>query len=166
MIRYLPGIRLCFLLLFLFSVGAIASMLYMQHVMGLPPCALCITQRVFMIALGITALIAAIHNPRTWGHRVYAGVGLGFALGGVYFANHHRWLQSLPEDQVPACGPGLNYLLENFPLMEALQLLLRGDGNCAEVQWTFLSLSIPQWALVGFIGLSAIFIWQMLRSKA
>jgi disulfide bond formation protein DsbB len=163
MTNYLPGMRLCFLLVFIFSVGAMASMLYMQHVMGLPPCALCITQRIFMMGLGFTALIAAIHNPKLWGRRVYAVVGLAFSGGGVFFANHHRWLQNLPEDQVPACGPGLDYLWENFPVLDALKLLLRGDGNCAEVQWTFLTLSIPEWALVAFIGLGGVFIWQLLR---
>lgn len=166
MMSYLPGIRLTFLLVFLFSVAAMASMLYMQYAMGLPPCALCVTQRILMMGLGFTALAAAIHNPKHWGRHVYAGVGLGFALGGVYIANHHRWIQGLPEDQVPACGPGLGYLWENFPILDVLKLLLRGDGNCADVQWTFLSLSIPAWALVGFIGLALVFVWQLLRQRA
>ena len=142
-----------------------ASMLYMQHAMGLLPCALCVTQRVFMIALGVVALIAGIHNPKGWGRRVYAVLGLVASLGGTYFANHHRWIQSLPEDQVPACGPGLDYMLENFPITQVLELLLRGDGNCHDILWTFLGLSIPGWSLVGFASLSAVFLWQLLRHR-
>jgi len=165
MAKFLPGIRVCFLLIFLFSVGAMASMLYMQYAMDLLPCALCITQRICMIALGLVALVAAIHNPVGWGRRVYASAGLLAALGGVYIANHHRWIQSLPDDQVPSCGPGLGYLWENFPILDVLKLLLRGDGNCHDIVWQFLGLSITGWSLVAFSGLSVVFIWQLIRPR-
>ncbi len=116
-----------------------------------------------MISLGLVGLAAAIHNPKAWGRKVYAALGLIASLGGVYFANHHRWIQGLPEDQVPACGPGLDYMLDNFPLTQVLELLLRGDGNCHDILWTFLGLSIPGWALLGFVCLSAAFVWQIIR---
>ena len=163
--QFLPGTRLGFLIIFLGCFAAIASMLYMQYVMGLEPCALCVTQRVAMITAGTVALIAFIHNPKAWGRRVYAGLGLASALGGAYIANHHRWLQGLPEDQVPTCGPGLGYLWENFPILDVLKLLLRGDGNCHDVLWSFLGLTIPGWSLVAFICLSGIYLWQLLRQN-
>ena len=72
------------------------------------------------------------------------------ALVGGGFSIRQLWLQSLPADQVPACGPSVDYILENFPLSKALEMLLRGDGNCAEVLWTFLGISIPGWTLVAF----------------
>ncbi|MED6333036.1 MAG: disulfide bond formation protein B, partial [Pseudomonadota bacterium] len=71
---------------------------------------------------------------------------------GSYFAIRQIWLQNLPEDQVPACGPGLTYIYENFPFIELLNFLLKGDGNCAEVQFRFFGLlSIPQMAMVAFV---------------
>lgn len=164
MLQYLPSIRLTSLLLFLFAVAAMASMYYMQFVMDLVPCPLCITQRIFMIALGLVALVAAIHNPKAVGRRIYAGLGLLFTAGGWFFAFRHVGLQNLPEDQVPVCGPSLEYLLENFPLMQALEVLLRGDGNCAEVVWEF-GLTIPGWSLVGFSGLIIVHGWQLLRRQ-
>jgi disulfide bond formation protein DsbB len=60
------------------------------------------------------------------------------------------WLQNLPADQVPECGPGLEYMLNAFPLTEALSLVFRGSGECADVQWVFLGLTIPGWTLVIF----------------
>lgn len=90
-------------------------------------------------------------------------VGIVFAILGGSFSSRQLWLQSLPPDQVPACGPALDYLFENFPLMEVLSVMLRGDGNCAEVSWTFLSISIPGWTLVAFIGLALFNIWQIFR---
>ena len=165
MTRYLPGIRLCFFLIFLFSVCAMASMLYMQYGMGFEPCYLCIVQRVFMIGLGLVALLAAIHNPKHWGRRIYAGLGGAVAIGGAFFAGRHVWIQNLPEDQVPVCGPGYDYLRENFPIIEVAKLLMRGDGNCHEIVWSFLGLSIPGWSFVGFTCITVVFAWQLLRSK-
>jgi disulfide bond formation protein DsbB len=87
-------------------------------------------------------------------------------LAGSGFAGRHVWLQSLPEDQVPACGPSVDYLLDNFPLSEALQILLRGNGNCAEVDWSLLGLSIPGWTLLAFIGIGVIAGWNGWRRFA
>ncbi len=127
------------------------------------PCPLCITQRIFVVAAGIIAILAAIHNPGITGLRVYAALGLLAAGSGAGFSGRHVWLQNLPEDQVPSCGPGLSYMFENFPIMEAFELLLLGDGNCSEVVWSFLGLSIPGWLLVSFIGLIIINGWQLFR---
>lgn len=159
----LPSARLTFLLLFLGCTGLMLVGFYMQYVMDLYPCPLCITQRVFIVAVGVMGLLGFIINPKTMGRRILGVCGLIFAVAGGSFSSRQLWLQSLPPDQVPACGPDIGYLMENFPLMDALSVLLRGDGNCAEVSWSFLGVSIPGWTLVAFIGLAAFNIWQILR---
>lgn len=159
----LPSSRLTFLIIFLGCAGLMLVGLYMQYAMDLHPCPLCITQRVFIIAVGVSALLAFIVNPRRLGTRIFAFLGFLFAVIGGSFSSRQLWLQSLPEDEVPACGPTLDYMLNNFPLTEALSVLLRGDGNCAEVAWSFLGISIPGWTLVAFIGLALFNIWQMFR---
>lgn len=159
----LPSSRIIFLLLALGCAGAMAAALYMEHAMGLEPCPLCIFQRVFVIVAGIISLIAAIHHPQISGIRIYGALVIASAVTGGGIAIRQLWLQSLPEDQVPACGPSLDYLLDVFPLTEVVNMVLSGDGSCAEVQWTFLGLSIPGWTLVGFVGLAAIGIFQMVR---
>jgi protein dithiol:quinone oxidoreductase len=161
----LPSIRITFLLLFLGCTGLILIGLYMQHGMGLYPCPLCITQRVFIIACGFTALTAFIVNPKSMGTKIFGSIGLILAMAGGSFSSRQLWLQSLPEDQAPACGPALEYLLENFPLMDALSVLLRGDGNCAKVEWTLFGVSIAGWTLVAFVGLAAFNVWQILRKR-
>lgn len=137
-----------------FCLALLGTALYFQHVMGLDPCPLCIIQRIFVIAIGAVMLVAAAHNPRHLGRRVYGGLITVFAVLGIAVAGRQVWLQNLPPDQVPACGPGLEYLLQTFPLTEALKLVFQGSGECAEVQWTFLGLSIPGWTLVMFTGLA------------
>jgi disulfide bond formation protein DsbB len=136
---------------------------YLDGVLGLEPCPLCLTQRVFVVFSGVISLLAVLHNPSTIGLRVYAALsGVSAAIGGG-FAARHTWLQHLPEDLVPACGPDLQYMLDTLPFTETLELLLMGDGNCAEVLWTFMGLSIPEQSLILFIGLCCANVWQMLR---
>jgi len=144
--------------------GLIVTALVLQQKLGLHPCPLCITQRICVMVVGLVALVAAVHNPVSkTGLRVYALLQSVGALAGIGVAGRHVWIQSLPEDQVPACGPGLKFMFDNFPFMDALKLLLKGDGNCAVVDWTFLGLSIPAWVLISCIGLLALNIWQMAR---
>ena len=160
----IPSVRYTNLIIFLGCVGLILAGVYMEHVMRLLPCPLCITQRGFFDIIGLLALIAFIHNPQLRGRRIYAALGILAACGGAYFAQHQLWLQSLPADQVPACGPGLSYMFTVFPFMEAFKMLLQGDGTCAHVD-KILGLSIAGWSLLAFIGLAFINAFQIVRSK-
>jgi disulfide bond formation protein DsbB len=147
--------RLLFVYGALLCAALMATALYLQHALRLEPCPLCVFQRIFVIVLGVVMLAAAVHDPRGVGRRLYGALVLLFALLGVAVAGRHVWLQHLPADQVPECGPGLNYILDAFPLHEAFALVFRGSGECAEVQWTFAGLSIPEWTLAIFFALTA-----------
>lgn len=157
--------RLVFVGLALLAVASMLfARLFLQAYLGLDACPLCMTQRVFVVLWGVIALIGALHNPPGWGRRVYGALG-GLAAGvGAAVAARHVWLQHLPEDQVPACGPGLEYMLENFPFSETISLVMMGDGNCAETAWTFLGFSIPEQTLVVFCAVILICLWQTVRS--
>lgn len=136
---------------------------YLQFVQNLEPCPLCILQRLAFMALGLSFLIGALIGPGRIGTRIVAGLGLLFADLGAAIAGRQVWLQSLPADQVPACGPGLDYMVENFPLLKTLSMVLRGSGECAENAWQFLGLGIAAWALVWFVMLGALSIYLLLR---
>tara|TARA_R110001606_G_scaffold171956_5_gene318080 strand:- start:9045 stop:9551 length:507 start_codon:yes stop_codon:yes gene_type:complete len=161
----LPSPRAVFALGFLGCLAAMGGALYLQHVVGLEPCPLCIFQRVAVIAAAVVLLIATLHGPRGAGMRVYAGLTLLACLAGAGIAIRHLWLQSLPADQVPTCGPGLDYMLDVFPLKEVLAEVLSGSGECAEVSWRFLGLTLPGWSLVVFAGLGALSLVQLLRPR-
>lgn len=155
------------LVFFGLAMTAVVAMLfarvYLENILGLAPCPLCMTQRVFVVLWGGIALLAAIHNPATLGRRLYAGLCSLAALCGGAVAVRHVWLQHLPPDQVPACGPSLEYMLETLPFSETLSLVLMGDGNCAETQWTFIGLTIPEQTLILAAGVLAVCIWQLFR---
>ena len=139
------------------------AVFYFQNHLQLEPCYLCITQRVFVIAIAVICALAALQNPAQYGQKVYAGLSALMAMIGGYFSVKQLWLQGLPEDQVPACGVPVDYLFDAFSLSEALSHLLRGDGNCAEVQWELLGISMPGWVLIAFIGYALMGIFQFIR---
>ena len=72
----LPSSRTIFLIVFLGCTGLMGVALFMEHVMGLEPCNLCILQRVAVIATALIALVAAIHGPAVNGIKTYAGFGI------------------------------------------------------------------------------------------
>lgn len=146
-----------------FCAALLGVALYMEHVMGLMPCYLCIVQRVFVLLTGLVLLAAGLHDPGRMGQRIYASLGALSALLGGSFSTRQLWLQSLPADQVPACGPPADYLFDALPWADALGMLLRGDGNCAQIQWTLLGISIPGWTLMAFAALLALCVMQGLR---
>jgi len=138
---------------------------YLQYVKGLDPCPLCLVQRGFFWALLAICLVAALHGPRGRSAIAYAAAALLFAAGGAAVASRQVWLQHLPPDKVPACGPDLFFMLENFPLGQTLKRLFTGTGECAAVDWTFLGLSIAEWSLAWFVALAFYAAWLALRAR-
>jgi disulfide bond formation protein DsbB len=151
----LPPRRIAYALGFAVCAGLMAYALYLQYVVGLDPCPLCIFQRVCVIAMGVVFLVAAFHNPGRAGASGYALLQLLIGGAGAAFAARQVWLQSLPKDEVPACGMGLNYMLDTLPVTDVLRKVFEGSGECAEKGWEFLHLSIAGWTLVFFIAMIA-----------
>lgn len=150
---------------FLTCVAMMGFALFSQHVLLLDPCPLCIFQRLAVIMLGLVLLVAALHDPGRSGARIYAVVVGIVAAGGAAIAGWHVWLQHLPPAEVPSCGPGFGYIVDNFPLSEALSLIFKGSGECAEVVWSFLGLSMPTWVVISLLGLGIAGVWNNLRGS-
>ena len=144
---------------FLACAGLIGYALYAQYVLGLVPCPLCIFQRIGTIVTGVLFLIAAVHNPRGGGARVYGALIALAALGGMLVSARHVWIQAQPPGTVAACGADLDYLLEIMPVTEVVSKVLTGSGECGKVDWTFLGLSMPWWVAISLAVLGA---WALL----
>jgi protein dithiol:quinone oxidoreductase len=151
---------------FLICAGLLGFALYLQYVEHQDPCPLCILQRVAFIAMMAVFLIAALHGPARRGAVVYSTALFIIAGIGAAIAGRQVWLQHLPPDRVPACGPGLDYMLQTFPLAKALQKIFAGSGECAEAGWRFLGLTIAGWSLVWFIALGAFAVLIAARARA
>jgi len=149
----LPRRRLAYFLAFGVCAGLIGFSLYLQYGEGLDPCPLCLFQRACVIGMGIAFLVAAYHGPGRFGATMYALLQLVIGGSGIALAARQVWLQSLPKDQVPSCGMGLNYMLETLPFTDVLKKVFEGSGECAEKGWEFLHLSIAGWTLVFFTAL-------------
>ncbi len=152
-----------------FCVMMMAVALGLEHLVGLEPCPLCIFQRVAVIAAGGVFAVAALHDPKgRLGAALYGLLSLLAVATGIGLAGRHLWLQSLPADQVPSCGPGLDYMMEVLPLQQVVAMVLNASGECAEISARFLGLSLPGWTLIGFVVLSMVplgLLWRSLRPR-
>lgn len=150
--RFAAGTLVCALLL--------AFGYYLQYVQGLDPCPLCQVQRAFYYLVGGAFLAGALHGKFL---PAYSSLAALFTLGGIGTAGRQVWLQHLPADKVPQCGPDLEFMLKNLPLSRTLEKLFTGTGECAVVDWSFLGLSIAEWSLGWFLVLFCYALWLALR---
>ncbi len=157
--------RTFFLAISLICAALLGYGYYLQFGQGLEPCPLCVFQRIAFIAVLAVALVGLIHGPSGLTAVIYGGLLALFAVTGAVIAGRQVWLQHLPADQVPECGPGLDYMLEVFPLGETLKMVFTGSGECAEVDWTFLFLSIAEWSLAWFILLALAGIMYAVKNR-
>ena len=150
------------------ALGALVCILllgyayYLQYAQGLEPCPLCLVQRGFFYLVLTVLILGALHGR---GRKIYGPMAALFALGGIATAGRQLWLQSLPADKVPQCGPDLFFMLENFPLSRTLEKLFTGTGECAVVDWKFLGLSIAGWSAVWFAALFCYALWLAFSSR-
>lgn len=152
---------------FVFGAIACAALLgygfYLQYHDGQDPCPLCLVQRGFYFALLFVFLVAALHGARRAGTVLYGLLLFVLAIAGGGVAARQVWLQHLPADQLPKCGPDLYFMLDNFPLGKVITNLFRGSGQCAEVTWRFLGLSIAEWSLAWFAVFALLALWAVFR---
>ena len=162
----MPGERMLFALPALACAGLLAFAYYLQYFQDQNPCPLCLVQRGFYYLLLVLFAAAALQRPGRTGRIVYCSAALLAALGGVAVAVRQVWLQHLPADQVPDCGPDLLYMVKNLPFERMLEKLFRGSGQCAEVHWKLLGLSIAEWSLAWLAAFALYALWLGLRKRA
>lgn len=162
----IPSSRFCNGIGVAAAIGSLAiAYFYMERHLGLEACPLCLIDRGIVAIIGLLLLLAFLFNPQRLGQRLLAVPALLFSGLGMAVCIRHLWLQSLPKDQLPECTPGLDYMLETFPLGETIHTIFTSAGECAEVAWTFLGLSIPAQTLLLFIGFAALSMLQILRRQ-
>ncbi|MGB3840791.1 MAG: disulfide bond formation protein B [Rhodanobacter sp.] len=147
--------RFSFAVGFLVCAALMGFALYAEYAWEMTPCPLCIFQRVGFIVMGVFFLLGALHAPRGGLRWIYAaGVWLG-AVFGIVVAARHLWIQSLPADQIPSCGPPLDYMFSAFPFAKVLRMVFAGSGECAAVE-PILGLPMPAWTLLWFVLLAVL----------
>jgi disulfide bond formation protein DsbB len=155
--------RAIYAFIFVACAGLLAdAIFYMQEQLGLEPCPMCIVQRYAFIAVGVVALVAAIHGPRERGRIAYSSLIVLCAIAGAGVAIRHSYLQHYPP-KMETCGTDLEFLLDTFPLTQALPKIFAGSGSCSAVTWKFLGLSIPEWSLAWFVIFVVLAIWAARR---
>ncbi|WP_417559404.1 disulfide bond formation protein B [Marinomonas sp.] len=146
------------------AFALLAVAFYMEYQMGLEPCPLCMLQRIVFFCVGMVSLVSAL-TANEKARKIFSWLVVVLSFAGAALAIRHLYLQSLPMDELPACLPGLSYMFEVFPWQEIMQAMVMGTGECGDVVWTFLGISIPGWTLVAFIGMAIINIVIALRAN-
>jgi disulfide bond formation protein DsbB len=156
--------RLLFLLILLSCIGVLGYAQYLQHIEGLLPCPLCVAQRVAYWLLGLTALLAFLHNPKVTGRRCYGFLLSALTLTGAVIAARHAWLIRYPESFECGISPEEAFL-NSLPIAEWWPAMFEANGDCANIDWEYLSLTIPDWSLITFISLGALSLYILLIKK-
>lgn len=149
----------------LICLGMLAFGVYLQLVVGLVPCPMCIVQRYALILIMLVAGVAALLRSRG---SYLAGLGLiGLLSGfGAFVAIRQSFLQWFPPE-FASCGRDFYGMIESFPLKRVIPMIFAGSGDCSAVDWTFLGLSIANWAFLWFSGvflLVATLMWRRRRA--
>ena len=164
--------RRIFVLLGTTSLALIIVALLFEHMLLLEPCLLCYAQRACVYLVILLSLVGFLHkNQSLMIFRSYIGLTIAIIVCGISLSIRQLYLQNLPRDLVPTCGPDIDYLFETLPVLEVFMIAIKGDGNCAEVLWSFLGISLPGWLLVAFVGLLfytlvSLYISKKLHSKS
>ena len=154
------------LVIFLIVGSLLGYAAYSMKILGLEPCTLCITQQFFYCLIGISSFVSFLQNPGVTISRVYSFFISLFAIAGIWISGRQIWLQGLPEDEVPLCGPPLEYIIDVFPFADVLNALFMGDGNCAEIPWQFLGLSMAGWSFIWFLVIFFLSVISLNKSRA
>ncbi|MBD8527584.1 disulfide bond formation protein B [Pseudomarimonas arenosa] len=146
-------------------LGLLGYALYAQHQMFLDPCPLCIFQRIAFLIMAVGFALGLALGGRGWLRVVSVLVIAMGGAAGLGVSGWHVYLQQLPPDQVPGCGPGLEYMLQTLPLSQVLSKVFAGSGECAEVDWTFLGLSMPAWTFIWYALLLVGTVWALRQKR-
>ena len=155
--------RRLYALICLACLGLLGFGLYLQHVVGLEPCPMCIVQRYAMIGVALAAAVgAALQGPRS--HRWLGGVLLLLAVFGAFVAARQSWLQWYPPE-IATCGRDFYGMIENFPLQRAIPMIFKGSGDCTAIDWTFLGGTIANWSFLWFAAFALLAVALLLRRR-
>jgi len=140
--------RRAFGLISLACVAMLCFGLYLQHVVGLEPCPMCVVQRYALVGVAVFAGLAAASGPRAL-RNLWGVLALLSCVGGAFTAARQTWLQWYPPEFV-SCGRDIYGMIESFPLQRVVPMIFRGSGDCTKIDWTFLGLSIANWSFLCF----------------
>jgi len=157
--------RIIYLLVFLACAGLLAAAYVFEYVYYMDPCPLCIMQRIAVLLIGISGLVGFVFASSMMAKVSASIFMLLSSILGMSVAGRHIWIQGLPADEIPTCGPSLEYMVDTLPWADVLALMLRGNGNCADGHWSFIGLSMPQWVMVWYVGFAVVALYLLFKRK-
>ena len=145
----------------LVCVALLAFGLYLQHVVGLEPCPMCIVQRYTLVLVAIVSGVSTLSARRNF---LITGASLLVLLSGfgAFVAARQSFLQWYPPEIV-SCGRDFYGMIETFPLKRSIPMIFKGSGDCTAIDWTFLGGSIANWSFASFVLIGVIALMLVVR---
>ena len=161
LLKFLDQPRRMLVLICAVCIAMLAFGLYLQHVVGLEPCPMCIVQRYALVLVAVIAALTAFAHRKGW---LLTGAGLMvlFSGFGAFVAARQSFLQWYPPQEA-SCGRDLFGMIETFPLKRVIPMIFKGSGDCTKIDWTFLGLSIANWSFVAFAVIALMGLALVLR---
>nr|WP_062379649.1 disulfide bond formation protein B [Pseudomonas abietaniphila] len=159
---HLARTRSLFFLAFFACVSIVGAALYLEHRVVFAPCPLCLVQRVLFGLFAAVCLVAAAHCPQRRGWRLYSAALVVVSLAGVATAARQVWLQASPPEDIASCLGNLQNMLDTMPFLKVISEILAGHADCSEITWSLFGISIPEWSLLAFSGLSLFALYYLL----
>lgn len=159
---HLARTRSLFFLAFFACVSIVGAAIYLEHVVVFAPCPLCLVQRVLYGLFAAVCLIAAAHSPQRRGWRRYSAALVMFSLAGMATAARQVWLQASPREDIASCLGNLQNMLDTMPFLRVIGESLAGHADCSEITWSLFGISIPEWSLLAFSGLSLFALYYLI----
>jgi disulfide bond formation protein DsbB len=142
-------------------VAMLAFGLYLQHVVGLEPCPMCIVQRYALVLVAVFAGLTAIGKSKgvLIGGAALTLITAGF---GAFVAARQSFLQWFPPEEA-SCGRDFYGMIETFPLKRVIPMIFKGSGDCTKIDWVFLGGSIANWSFVSFVAIAIVMLAVIVR---
>jgi disulfide bond formation protein DsbB len=159
---HLARTRSLFFLAFFACVSIVGAAIYLERMVVFAPCPLCLVQRVLFGFFAAICLVAATHSPQRRGWRLYSAALVVVSLAGVATAARQVWLQASPPEDIALCLGNLQTMLDTMPFLTVIGEILAGHADCSEITWSLFGISIPEWSLLAFFGLSLFALYYLL----
>lgn len=127
-------------------LGLLGFALYLQLVLDMLPCPLCVMQRYAFALIALASLVALI-MPKM--KRAAMSASVLFSLIGGGIAGYQLWAIAQP---MGSCGADpLSDPMNSFFIVKLFPTMFQANGLCETPYDPILGLSIPAWACVWFI---------------
>jgi disulfide bond formation protein DsbB len=154
------------LLLGLACTGLVGGSFFVQHILGVEPCPLCIIQRFTYAGLAFVFFAAARAEAHGIAQRRLLMLAVLLTLGGLGVAAYQTHLQLFPPAIAASCSASLSYMVDTLSFSDVLVQLFHAKGDCSDTSFKVMGLTLAQASLLIFTSYTLLLGTLLVRRRA